>query len=517
MLFAAGALRGYRMSAALVLFLLCQVHWTGYSSAIRTKQQTLRHERGRQASPRVVAVLDRVNDNLEEQLEQIATDDVGGTSSSSSSLSSLSRTSTPLRVELKPAVPELGHAPWTESTTGDGLRFKTRTSHDGEVMDVHDHTGSTMRFRKDWFKTNKVYPFPYWSPTARKPGETLNHGTGACILAILPWIHMKKNSLNPSAETGVREWLNKLGGENAFLTVRNECILDDQCDAMAPNVCQGPAMSGMSLRPFCYRGYGDNACACGVSADHILHGEYCNMAHMKGSKGLVGPFPPSWMVDYDDKDEYKQIMTDVQKRPLVVHGKLPDSGAYGLIDHFIPFLGDWNPSEDNRKFPMWNTAYDKDKKGKNWEFCQLGFLPYTKCTRLWSTTIKQFFTEGHVSCSKDEDCYCRNACPGPLYPGPQFARWQPVCYTRGFNTCICALVSQIPTAKTCTHPKKHSHQIVGEGGKMMADGVTGSKRYMDIYYGGDEKQESPMPFSAGSPYEVNDVMPGGDDADDRDL
>lgn len=397
-----------------------------------------------------VTILDKVNEGLMARLDQLERPGLGNHGANTNGEDQIFR-----GLFFK------GDASLQPATEGaGGLRFKKDTPFGLEKF----------RFESwDPFSTNDEVPFPYWSPTARKDGDPLGMGTGLCFVGFLPWIHMKKSELSST----------KMGALKETLGIRNECVVDDQCESVAGFICNQEAFYGMNLRPFCFRGLGDNACACGVSLEYITHRQFCHPKNMYG---------PSYSIKRSDKDKYNSMMDTIMKLPPVMNGPLlgGSSSVYAIADHILPVIGDF--LDDFQKFPLWSTKkgngnlFEKSKSDKNnWSMCVIGFLPFVRCDRTTTKSVSQALSGDGFGCFRDEDCNCYQGCGGPFHQGPEFARWQPLCWTRGKNVCICALVTDMVTEDRCMQPTTHKHHLKGA---MTEKAVT-------VYYGGKDLEYSP--------------------------
>jgi len=164
--------------------------------------------------------------------------------------------------------------------------------------------------------------------------------------------------------------------------------------------------NGITQRGICYKTgkLTRSACVCGVFVNHITEKKQCN-----------NKMPaPGWTTLA--KDSYAAFIEEQE-------------GKKGITDWF----------RSGKRFPYWTN----DKT--NGQYCALGWLPYVQCGR---SGLKI------TTCSKDQTCKCEIGCPGPAVLHPTL-RWQPLCFTRGMNRCVCALVStDIKSTEGCTMPTR---------------------------------------------------------------
>ena len=294
--------------------------------------------------------------------------------------------------------------------------------------------------------------FPYWSPTSHKVGEPLGKPTGRCFIGLLPTMQVKKRNGEATIGAGVVNALEDIG-----LGVGKECTSAQACEDMSH--CNGMVGVGMSLSTFCYTGWGDNACVCGVTADHITDKKMCG----------PGMPPPPDVADFEDREKVAKKLSE-QKLEVTTGKEVAsdtNTDVWWIQHKFPSIMQDWLSSK--KRLPLW---MDSNKK-TNGEKCVEAYLPYVKCSRTFSKKMKNLFSTSPFSCSRDSDCYCKAGCGGPAIGGI----WRPTCFHKtGFNVCMCALQSTtIHTEKGCSWPVAHETNINGEE--------------VEIYYAKDEPKK----------------------------
>lgn len=267
-----------------------------------------------------------------------------------------------------------------------------------------------------------------------------------CMVAILPFVRMSM------ASSSVTTAIFKTG-----------CDHDEQCAQHGRGVCNShmALWYGIHTRPTCNIQNGINQCVCGVFVDHVIRPEECTAKDMPGKFAAAGRrdlvltlslacvshnqlSAPHWALSKQDKDglhaEHSSFVEEAATETATATETVAATdtaqvavaeGEKGAVDWF----------KEGKRFPMWQNDNSNDK------YCALGWLPYVRCSRS-GLNIK--------TCSKDESCLCERGCPGPSQVNPSL-QWTPMCFKRGMNQCMCALISTtIGSQAGCMMPSRHT-------------------------------------------------------------
>jgi len=332
--------------------------------------------------------------------------------------------------------------------------------------------------------------------------QQLHVPAAQCMVAILPFVKIGMAQKDRGYLDTVARKKGVVGGIAKFFT-QGGCTSDAECLTKQGSMCHnqhGSMWTGLSARASCdfqkgsLKGPRTNVCVCGIFADHVKTKEECNGKNMPKHINTMTAqelmAASSLELSSESKAEEKVEctggtvpghVTELDRGEAVQDANIPDaatSAAPVLLEEqeqdrkgVISSISDAKRAVNHyfsseKQFPIWeNTA-------ASGRYCALGYLPYVKCARpgchLPLTT-----------CSKDSDCMCAKGCPGDtssvlaLMHGSSTLTWQPVCYKRGTNKCICALVgSQVHSTEGCTWPALHKeNDIVKYFAKGSGDGA----------------------------------------------